>query len=79
MAIITIFIENAFINATIITEFVLESGPLLAGLTGPVPPALFLFEPSLLLTTYVLQVRIKKVKKKTMQALTNSTNQFSHM
>ena len=29
-----------FINATIITELVLESGPVLAGPTGPVPPAL---------------------------------------
>ena len=64
MAIITTFIESAFINAIIITEFVLESGPVLAGPTGPVPLALFLFEPSLLLTTYVLQVRIKKGKKK---------------
>ena len=30
--------ESAFINATIITEFVLESGLVLAGPTGPVPP-----------------------------------------
>ena len=36
----TIFMESAFINATIITEFVLKSGPVLAGPTGPVPPAL---------------------------------------
>ena len=33
--------ESAFINATIITELVLESGPVLARPTGPVPPALY--------------------------------------
>ena len=40
VAIITTFIESAFINATIITEFVLESGPVLAG-----PGDFFLLEP----------------------------------
>ena len=39
MAIITTFMESVYIDATIITEFVLESGPVLAGPTGPVPPA----------------------------------------
>ena len=32
MAIITTFIQSAFINATIITELMLESGPVLAQL-----------------------------------------------
>ena len=32
--------ESVFINATIITEFVLESGSVLARPTGPVPPSL---------------------------------------
>ena len=40
VAIITTFMQSVFINATIITEFVLESGPVLAGPTGPVAPAL---------------------------------------
>ena len=40
VAIVTTFMESTFIDATIIIEFVLEVGLVLAGPIIPVPPAL---------------------------------------
>ena len=47
--------ESVFINAMIITEFMLESGLVLAGPTGPVPLALctlFYLSPEVVKCTY---------------------------